>query len=237
MKKKDKKIKLRNRNKDNKVFIKNKNKDNKVSIINRNKKGMEGLFLNIFIGVICFVILMFAATAIYGFFSDESNLQKAESNLKLVKTGLDMAKENPDGVYAPGGLSGQGFAEVYSPTDWMIVAFPYGDTIEKPYLCKGSPYCICICSKSTGDFSSWISTCNSLGKCINSEEKIITINSRGKDYDPPWYIEGYYMTKGALGGSLPLNSEGLPIPISKPLPIMLNITYDKTNGYEVIAVK
>lgn len=181
----------------------------------KNKKGMQSLFLNIFIGVICLVILIFAATKIYGFFQDESNSQKAEENIRLIQAGLQQAKENS-----------AGFAEVYAPTDWWIIAWPYKNMVEKPHLCKNFDYCICICSVGKGIYDS-LQKCNENGKCIEAQNEIKTIETRNPSSTTGSAIKSVL---DFFGGE----TVNVPVLIAKPLPRILNITYNENNGYEVV---
>lgn len=186
-----------------------------------NRRGSLSFFgdhaLGLFVGVICFVILVFAAVQVYGFFQDQSDLQKAEKYVEVIKTSLSDAKNN---------LKHESVAEVFGPTEWWVISWPYKNQIEKPYLCKGFSSCICICATGSGIENS-LSQCNSYGKCIGVDGNIKTI------YRKP--VSGWFsgILKGASDMIYGENTE-IPIPIEKP-PIELKIKYDKDNGYEVTA--
>lgn len=186
----------------------------------KNKKGSLNFFgehtAGIIIGVVCFVILVFAAVEVYGFFQDTSDLQKAEKYVGIIKTSLDDAKNN---------AKHESIAEVFGPTNWWIITWPYKNQIEKPYSCKGFSYCICICATGSGTENS-LSQCNSFGKCVGIDDNIKTI------YKKPvsaWYSKILNTAEIVFSG-LPDNE--IPIPLEKP-PIELKIKYDSQNGYEV----
>jgi len=186
-----------------------------------NQRGSMGWFgehaLGIFIGVICFVVLIFAGTAGYGFFQDTNNLQKAEKYVGVIKSSMDDAKNN---------LKHESVADVFGPNDWWIISWPYKNQIEKPYSCKGYSSCICICATGKGTADS-LNQCNTDGKCIGVNDNIKTI------YRKP--VSGWFsgILKGASDMIYGENTE-IPIPVEKP-PIELKITYDKNNGYEIIS--
>ena len=186
-----------------------------------NRRGSLNFFgehtAGIVIGVVCFVILIFAAVQGYGFFQDTNDLQKAEKYIGVIKSSLDDAKNN---------LKHESAAEVFGPTSWWVITWPYKNQVEKPYSCKGFLSCICICATGKGTADS-LNQCNSWGKCIGVNENIKTI------YRKP--VSGWF--SGVLRGASDMiygdNTE-IPISIEKP-PIELKITYDKDKGYEVIA--
>lgn len=188
---------------------------------NMNQKGSLNFFgehtAGIIVGVVCFVILVFAAVEVYGFFQDTSDLQKAEKYVGVIKSSLDDAKNN---------IKHESVAEIFGPTNWWVITWPYKNQIEKPYSCKGFSSCICICATGSGIENS-LSQCNLYGKCIGIDENIKTI------YRKP--VSGWF--SGILRGASDMiygeNTE-IPIPIEKP-PIELKIKYNNQNGYEVIA--
>lgn len=172
--------------------------------------------LGIFVGVICFVALIFASNTGYAFFQNTNNLQIAEKNVGFIKDSLSDAKNN---------LKHESVAEIFGPTNWWIITWPYKNQIEKPYSCKGFSYCICICATGSGTENS-LNQCNTDGKCIGVNENIKTI------YRKPvssWYSK---ILKGANDMIYGENTE-IPLPIEEP-PIELKIKYDTQNGYEVI---
>ncbi len=90
--------------------------------------------INIVIAVGCIVVLIFVGVKIYNLFSDQSELQKAESNLKLIKERIELFKNSAD-VNSMEIL-------VYPPKNWVlrsyIKAFPEAE-------CYSKQSCLCIC--------------------------------------------------------------------------------------------
>ena len=57
---------------------------------------------------------------------------------------------------------------IENPVDWWVVAWPYGDAVEKPANCFGAKDCICLCSsfKSSNPEKS-LKKCNEHGVCLD----------------------------------------------------------------------
>ena len=186
-----------------------------------NSKGSLNFFgentAGIVIGVVCFVILIFAAVVGYGFFQDQSDLQKAESYIGAIKSSVESSKDS---------LNHESVANIFGPTDWWIIAWPYKNQIEKPYSCKGFTACICICATGVGVADS-LNQCNNLGRCVGVDSNIKTTYNKSP---PAWYSKAIKNTVDFFGG----DTTNIPIPIDKP-PIAVKIKYDKDKGYEVIA--
>jgi len=187
----------------------------------KNKKAGVGFFgentTNIVIGVVCFVLLLFAGVQIYGFFQDQTDMEKAQKNIQFIDIAIKRAKENPGTTYS---------AMVFSPTGYWIAAWPYKNVPEKPRLCRTFENCICICNPANGITAS-IESCDSLGKCIPVDSDIKTIYKRSP---PTWYKTVSKNIQEYLGGDV----TNINIPIEEPLPIEVNITYDLNKGYEVV---
>lgn len=153
-------------------------------MINQKKALLLKTVAWLVIGAICLLILFYAGWKVYGFFSDQSSLQQAEKNIKIIKTGLDIAKTTE---------KNQATVNVFGPVDWWIIAWPYQNKVEKPYHeeCKKNKYCICICYRPTTPTQERsLENCNSLGTCIGIEDEIKTYTtSLGISFNAPISIE------------------------------------------------
>lgn len=109
----------------------------------KNNKGMKGKrgvswlsehIMNIIIAVACIIILIAVGWKIYNLFSDQTDLQKADSNLKLIKERIDLLKNtlNADSIEVL----------VYPPKNWVlrsyIESFPQAE-------CYSKQGCLCLC--------------------------------------------------------------------------------------------
>jgi len=107
---------------------------------NRYMKGKRGVgwfsghLLNLFVAVGCILILIAVGWKIYNLFSDQTDLQKADSNLKLIKERIDLLKNsvNTDSI----GIL------IYPPKNWVfrsyVDAFPEAE-------CYSKQGCLCLC--------------------------------------------------------------------------------------------
>lgn len=109
---------------------------------NKNKKA-EISFLgmhvsNLIISVICIIILLAVGYKIYDMFSEKTDLQKAESNLKLIMERVQMIKDS----------AGLNSAEilVYLPNKWVLRS--YSDSFPQAE-CYSKQSCLCICQSPT----------------------------------------------------------------------------------------
>jgi hypothetical protein len=93
---------------------------------------------NLIIAVICIIILIGIGYKIYDMFSEKTDLEKADSNLKLVLERLKLLK-NTIGINTSEVL-------VYSPKDWLLRSyngeFPQAE-------CYSKVTCLCLCKKVT----------------------------------------------------------------------------------------
>lgn len=107
-----------------------------------NKKG-EVKFLGehtvgIIISILCIIILMVIGYKIYSLFSEKSDLERAEGNLKVVKERIQMLKDSP-GVDSIEVL-------IYPPLKWVLRS--YDD--KYPYAeCYSKKSCLCLCRDGT----------------------------------------------------------------------------------------
>lgn len=114
----------------------------KMKKIMRNKKGDIKFLLEHIVGVIisilCIIILIGIGYKIYNMFSEKSDLEKAEGNLKVVKERIQMLKDSPsvDSIEVI----------IYPPTKWILRS--YND--KYPYAeCYSKKSCLCLCKKGS----------------------------------------------------------------------------------------
>jgi len=100
--------------------------------------------------------------------------KKAESYIGAIKSSVESSKDS---------LNHESVANIFGPTDWWIIAWPYKNQIEKPYSCKGFTACICICATGVGVADS-LNQCNNLGRCVGVDSNIKTTYNKSP---PAWY--------------------------------------------------
>jgi hypothetical protein len=174
--------------------------------------------VNIIIGLIALLLLFFGFYMFYLFLaSDSTDIKNAGKNLDYIKNQMD------NSFKAPGE---ELLVDVTGPGNdwWWIIAWPYGNTIEKPAACnlEYKSWCICICERPSnmrkawnfisfqgGFLTSMLQSCNNNGVCRSSNYPVKT-----------FYQES-----------------NTPIPIENP-PIEIKVKYIDTNqGYEITFIK
>jgi len=84
--------------------------------------------------VACIVVLIIIAVVVYNLFSEKSDLDKAESNMKLISGEME--------IIQAGNSSTVGNLIIYPPQNWVLRS--YSDTFPKTE-CYGKKSCLCIC--------------------------------------------------------------------------------------------
>ena len=104
----------------------------------KNKKGDITFFgenvLGIIIAVLCLIVLIIIAVAVYNIFSEKSDLEKAQNNFKLIKGEIELIKDSK------GINSGQMI--LYPPKNWALRGY-YSSFPQTE--CYGKKSCLCIC--------------------------------------------------------------------------------------------
>jgi hypothetical protein len=176
----------------------------KKTIINKkykiNKRGESGSFLaehvlGIIVAVLCIVFLIVLAVIVYNWFSEKTDYDKAESNIKLVYDEIDL-------IYKSTG-NNVGNIIIYPPIKWVLRSY----TNSFPQTeCYGKTSCLCICEAVT---------CEGVQKiCYGFDYKVEVIStlvsSSGRSwYDPRRYFVNPDEYPNAMGFSQP--AEGLKI--------------------------
>ena len=137
---------------------------------NPNKRGEINFLgehtLGIIIAVICIIILLFIGYKVYGLFSEKTDLEKAESNFKLIKGEMEIIKSSP-AVNATGNII------VYSTKGWVLRSY-FNEFPETE--CYGKKFCLCLCQDGT---------CYGVSKVCEGFDYEIIINS---DYIDSGYV-------------------------------------------------
>jgi hypothetical protein len=110
---------------------KNKNKRGEISFLTEHALG-------IIVSVLCLIVLIIIAVVVYNMFSEKSDLEKAQSNFKIVKGEIELVRDSP------GVNSGQ--IIVYFPLKWVIRSYNQGFPKSE---CYGTKSCLCTCQDKT----------------------------------------------------------------------------------------
>jgi hypothetical protein len=128
-----------------------------------NKKAEEGNFLgehvlNIIIGVVCIVLLLFLAHIIYNLFTKSDDLRVAENNLK------NFVSEYQS-FYDDKSIQTKDFL-IYGPKDWYLIIYLKGnlDLPDKLYNSESDIACICDGDKLEDCINEKTGICMGLGR-------------------------------------------------------------------------
>ncbi len=130
---------------------------------------------NLIIAVVCIIILLVIGSKIYGMFTEKSDLEKAEKNLKVITERLQMLKDTP-GVNSAELL-------VYLPSNWLLrsyaVDFPDAE-------CYSRQSCLCICQNPT--------CANNIPKVCNGLDFLVEVPA-SYEVSQSWYeVWKYFST-------------------------------------------
>ena len=114
-----------------------------------NKKGVSFLgehVVGIIIAILCIIILLFIGYKVYSIFSEKTELEKSETNLKAIKTEIEIVKNSP----------GINFREliIYPVKKWVLRSYSENFPDSK---CYGKASCLCMCQE---------------GNCASNNQKI-----------------------------------------------------------------
>lgn len=108
--------------------------------INKYMRGKKGAtwfsehVMNIIIAVGCIIVLIFVGVKIYNLFSDKTDLEKADSNLLLIRERIDLLKNSPNVDSAE--------VIVYPPKNWILRSYIDAFPMSECYSKQG---CLCLC--------------------------------------------------------------------------------------------
>lgn len=102
--------------------------------------------MNIVVAIGCIIILLFIGVKMYSLFSDKTDLEKAEGNLKLIKERIELLKNSPE--------TNSIEIIVYPPKNWILRSYIDAFPLAECYSQQG---CLCLCQD---------------GSCANNVPKI-----------------------------------------------------------------
>ncbi len=125
---------------------------------------------NLIIAIVCIIILLAVGNKIYWMFSEKSDLEKAETNLKVLMERIQMLKDS----------SGENSAElfVYFPINWVLRS--YSRDFPKAE-CYTKQSCLCICQKPD--------CANNIAKVCNGLDFIVEV-PQSYEAARSWYNVG-----------------------------------------------
>jgi hypothetical protein len=106
-----------------------KNKRGDLSFLTENTLGL-------IISVLCIIVLIIIAVVVYNLFSEKSELDKAESNFKMIKGEIELLRSSSE--------SDTGQVIVYSPKNWILRSYSTGFPKSE---CYGMKSCFCTCKE------------------------------------------------------------------------------------------
>lgn len=145
-------------------------KDFEFKFFPKNRKGKEEILgpetLKIVLAILGILILIFLMVKLYSMFTHKTDVEQAKSSLDKLSSRITTLLEIPPQTTESEVL-------IESPNDWAVVAWPYGDSAEKPAKCS-TQYCICLCQKpGTFSLSDYLDKCNGEGICTGVSNKVI----------------------------------------------------------------
>jgi hypothetical protein len=94
--------------------------------------------MNIVVAIGCIIILLFVGVKMYGLFSEKTELEKAEGNLKLIKERIELLKNSPE--------TNSMEIIVYPPKNWVLRSYIDAFPLAECYSQQG---CLCLCQDGT----------------------------------------------------------------------------------------
>lgn len=119
--------------------------------------------LGLIVAVLCIIVLIFIGVKIYNLFSEKSDLDKAESNLKLIQGEIELIKTSTT-------ANVNGSIIIYSPKGWVLRTYNNNDFPQAE--CYGGKSCLCLCQDGT---------CTGVQKVCNGFIYSVEISSNYKD--------------------------------------------------------
>ncbi len=115
--------------------------------------------VGIIVAILCIIVLLFIGYKVYSIFSEKTELEKSETNLKAIKTEIELVKNSP----------GINFREliIYPVKKWVLRSYSEGFPESK---CYGKASCLCMCQE--GNCAQ-----NNQKVCYAFEHKVVILTS------------------------------------------------------------